>query len=76
MVFWICLALVVLALGVLLTLALELRAKQQRLSRTLQTAQVQVDQANAIRAALQPAAPARPEERVGTGAAPVPVPAD
>lgn len=53
MVFWICLAAVVVGLGVLLVLLVELRAKQRRLLGTMDVAQKQAEQANEIIGALQ-----------------------
>ena len=68
MVLWICLAVVVLGLGVLLVLLLELRAKQRRLQTSLKVAQKQVDQVNAVVSALQviepPTLPATPTRHV------------
>lgn len=73
MVLWICLAVVVVALGVLLVLVLELRAKQQRLQKALHQAQTQTAPQIAIIRSLQhvqpPRKPAKPQR-----AAPVPAP--
>ncbi|WP_134323339.1 hypothetical protein [Cumulibacter soli] len=55
MVLWICVAIIVVALGVLLVLLVELRAKQRRLTAALGSMQPQVQQANEIVTALQSA---------------------
>lgn len=74
MVFWICLGLVVVGLGVLLVLLVELRAKQRRLQAAVAKLQPQVKAATEIVGALQsiepPQRPAGAGRRTGrTGAA-------
>lgn len=59
MVLWICLAVVVVALGVLLVLVLELRAKQQRLQKAISKAQAQTAPEIAIVRSLQHVQPPR-----------------
>lgn len=72
MVLWICLAIVVVALGVLLVLVLELRAKQQRLQQAIDKAQIQTAPEIAIIRSLQhvqpPRKPAKPQRTVAVPA--------